>query len=276
MSTDYGIVFERRTKQGLLSSPEAKNVWPDWKGKDERWLFVAPHDDDIVCGAGITFVAAIARGIETHALVVTTGESGYCRPEHRKTIAAIRNNEARESFKLLGLPEENLIQFKYPDANPGPHVGRRQTDDPNDPNAIEGATGYLNSFVWALRKIRPTRLFLPAHTDFHPDHQAVHHEFVMSIFHAQGNIWPELGAPIERIPLLYEYATYCDFSDPPTIRVRGNASLLEKKLEGIAAYKSQEQIELLVAVQREGGPQEYIRELRFNIFSPEKYAALFQ
>jgi len=150
------------------------------------------------------------------------------------------------------------------------------TDDPKCPTAIAGATGLQNSFAWALRKILPTRVFLPTLTDIHPDHKAVHVEFVMSIFHAQGKIWPELGPPIPEIPKLYEYATYCDFLTPPTIRVITSADLFERKLNAILAYQSQEQINLVLDNQRESGPQEYIRELEFNIFNPRQYERLFQ
>ncbi|MGL6194408.1 MAG: PIG-L deacetylase family protein [Thermoguttaceae bacterium] len=270
------IIFERRTDKGVISSSDPANVFPDWKNSEERWLFVAPHDDDIVCGAGLTFVSAVESGIETYAIVTTTGEAGYCRPEHKGKIAQIRREEAKKSFSKLGLPAENLILFDYPDGFITPYLGHRLTVDTNDSCAIAGATGYQNSFTWALRKIKPSRVFLPSQTDIHPDHKAVHEQFVMSVFHAQGNIWPELGEPTPMIPLLYEYATYCDFLTPPTIRVKTSPDMLERKIDGILAYASQEQISLLVDVQRNCGPQEYIRELEFNVLQPQKYAALFE
>ena len=98
----------------------------------------------------------------------------------------------------------------------------------------------------------------------------------MSIFHAQGNIWPELGPPIPEIPKLYEYATYCDFLTPPTIRVKTSDDLFERKINAILAYRSQEQIDLAIANQRKAGPQEFIRELEFNIFNPQQYEKLFE
>lgn len=270
-----GIVFERRTSEGVRSSADPAEIWPLWKGNEERWLFVAPHDDDIVLGAGLHFVAAIECKIPTFAVVSTTGEAGYCRPEHRGQIAEIRRRECKKSFELLGLAAENLFLFDYPDANLAPNLGHRPTEDPNCATAIEGATGFQNSFTWILRKVKPSRVFLPSQTDIHPDHKAVHEEFVISIFHASGNIWPELGKPIREIPKLYEYATYCDFIDPPTIRLRTSPELLEKKLLGVSAYKSQEQIESLVKTVRETGPVEYVRELEFNVFNPAQYDSLF-
>jgi len=271
------LQFEYRTPQGsIVRSASPGDIWPDWKGDRECWLFVAPHDDDIVLGAGLTFISAVECGIPVHAVVTTTGEAGYCRPEHKGNVQNIRRRECRTSFEMMGMPVENLIVFDYPDADFTIHLGRRLTSDPNCPTAIAGATGLQNSFVWALRKILPTRVFLPTLTDIHPDHKMAHQEFVMSIFHAQGNIWPELGAPIPEIPKLYEYATYCDFLTPPTIRVKTSDDLFERKLNAILAYQSQEQITLTLNNQREAGPQEFIRELEFNIFNPKQYEGLFE
>ena len=270
------LQFERRTPQGILRSAFPAEVWPDWKGDKESWLFVSPHDDDIVLGAGLTFICAVESGVRVSAVVTTTGEAGYCRPEHRGNVQNIRRSECKKSFEMMGMSSDNLIQFDYPDADFVVHLGHRLTDDPNCKTAIAGASGLQNSYVWALRKMQPTRVFLPTLTDIHPDHKMAHEEFVMSIFHAQGNIWPELGTPIPEIPKLYEYATYCDFLTPPTIRVKTSEDLFNKKLDAILAYKSQEQIELSIENQRKAGPQEFIRELEFNIFNPKQYEELFR
>ena len=76
-----------------------------------------------------------------------------------------------------------------------------------------------NAITYALRQIRPNRVFLPTSADLHPDHQIVHEEVLISLFHAQGNIWPELGEPIAEVPKVYEFACYCDFPEPPQIRI---------------------------------------------------------
>lgn len=272
-----GISYWRRGERGTVRSEQVGEAFAPWQGPGERWLFVAPHDDDIVAGAGITFLAALAEGIEVHAAVTTDGRMGYCRPEQRQTISQVRQEEARRSFALLGLPAERLSLLRFPDCSLTPYRGRRLlAEGQDDPAAIAGAVGLQNSFPHLLRKVRPTRVFLPSATDLHPDHQIVNAEMQISLFHAQGSIWPELGAPIESIPALYEYATYSDFASPPEIRVGGTAAMLRTKLEAIRAYASQEQIELLVEVQRNIGPVEFIREVRFPIYAPQQYEAMFR
>ena len=83
------------------------------------------------------------------------------------------------------------------------------------------------------------------------------------------------GGPLDWIPRLYEYATYCDFLAPPQIRVEVSQALLERKLAGIRAFASQEQIDLLVEVQRKAGFVEYLREVEFNVLYPGQYEKLF-
>ena len=268
------IIFDRRTEQGTISSSDPAMIWSDWQGDSEKWLFIAPHDDDIVAGAGLTFLAGVQLGIDIHAAVMTNGRMGYCLPEMFETIKQVRHREARESFFFLGLPESNLYQFDYDDGDLPHKAGRWLTDDPKDTRAIAGAVGLQNTMVWLLRKVRPTRVFMPNRLDLHPDHSIVNQEMVMSVFHAQGLIWPELGPPIT-IPMLYEYATYNDFMSAPTLRVRVSDDLVEKRLAGLALYKSQMQIDLVVHEIRKAGGNEYLLEMAFAVYSAKKYESLF-
>ena len=274
MDSNTGIIYDRRVGDRVIHAEHAKDVFPNWQGEKECWMFLAPHDDDIVCGAGLTFLASLAEGINTHAVITTNGCMGYCRDAYRDTIAQVRKIETAASFRALGLPEDNLHRLEFNDSSLYQNAGRQFVDE-DGPTVIAGAVGLQNSFTWVLRKVRPTRLFLPTMTDLHPDHKMASSEMLISIFHALGGIWPELGPVIDMIPLLYEYATYSDFLTPPTLRICTSDALLEKKLAGIAAYRSQEQIDLLVDVQRKAGAKEYLRELEFDILQPGKYDHLF-
>jgi LmbE family N-acetylglucosaminyl deacetylase len=270
-----GISYVRRTAGKLVSSIEPTDVFEDWQAGRERWLFLSAHDDDIVTGGGLTFLTGMAEGAEVHAVVTTDGRMGYCRLPQRRSISQVRRREAEESFRLLGLPAERLHFLGFPDCNLNPYRGRHFATI-GDPTEVEGASGLQNAFPHILRIIRPTRVFLPTSTDLHPDHQIVNAEMLISLFHAQGKIWPELGEPIETVPQVYEYATYCDFPEPPHLQIRVPDEMLERKLRGIGAYVSQEQIDVLIDVQRRAGPVEYIREVQFNFYSPQKYTRLFE
>jgi LmbE family N-acetylglucosaminyl deacetylase len=268
------IFFDRRTSTGTISSPNPAEVWSDWRGTDERWLFASAHDDDVVIGAGLTFLAGIANGVETYAAYCSNGQMGYCSAEQRNEIVRIRREETDHSYEHLGLPQGNLFQFTFTDCMLLQSMGRRFAE-PGTLNEICGAEGLQNSLTWALRKVKPTRIFLPNHLDIHPDHQAVHSDLVISIFHAQGEIWPELGEPIAEIPKLYEYGTYSDFATPPTMRIRVPDDLVRRRLEAVAMYTSQRQIGLAIESLRQSGGTEFLLEMEFQLFKAGHYNDLF-
>jgi LmbE family N-acetylglucosaminyl deacetylase len=269
------VFFDCQAGQKTITSANPAEIWSDWQGENETWLFLAPHDDDIIIGAGLTFLAGVHLGVNVHAGVISNGGMGYCTPEQRHTIKQVRKEETRESFRWLGMSDNNLYQFDYDDGDLMQQSGRRFATDPNDPRAIAGAIGLQNTLTWLLRKVRPTRVFIPNRLDLHPDHRAVNTELIISVFHAQGQIWSELGSPIPAIPKLYEYPTYSDFISPPTIRVRVSDDWVEKRLAGIALYKSQLQIGMIVSEIRKAGGDEYMLEMAFEIFSAKKYETLF-
>jgi LmbE family N-acetylglucosaminyl deacetylase len=267
------IQYARRTTGGLLTTSCIAELLDDWRGPAECWLFVSPHDDDIVLGGGLVFQVGIAEGAQVHAALVTDGRMGYCRIEQRDSIAAIRAEEAKKSFAILGLPPERLHFLGYPD---GQLVACRGAFFANgDSGRADESCGMQISLTRLLRQVRPTRVFLPTSSDLHPDHRIVHEELMISLFHAQGGIWPQLGEAIAEVPRVYELAIYCDFPEPPQIRVETPASMLETKLQAILAYASQEQISALVEIQRATGPIEYIRELKFRFYAPQQYNELF-
>lgn len=278
MFTNSNVLYDRRVNNLVERAGEARIIFPHWQGKDECWLFLAAHDDDIVTGAGLTLLAGLEEKADVHAVITANGNMGYCRPEYRESIASIRKEEAMESFRILGLGQEKVHFLDFDDCSFYLQAGRRLVTDSLASSAntvIAGATGLQNSYTWILRKVRPTRVFLPTPTDIHPDHQMTTREMMISIFHAQGDIWPELGPKLEQLPLLYEYSTYSDFITQPTIRIRATDALWKKKLAGIMAYKSQEQIDMLIELQKKSGAQEYLREVRFDILEPHKYDRLF-
>src|SRR3954466_14280795 len=84
-------------------------------GARETWLFVSPHDDDLVIGAGLWMQAAIQAGVDVQVLVVTDGRMGYCTLDQRDTIADVRRAETYESFNLLGVKREQIAYIGYPD-----------------------------------------------------------------------------------------------------------------------------------------------------------------
>lgn len=261
-----------KTGNDIKKGTRLEDIFPNWKGDKERWLFIAPHDDDIILGGGLLLQKAIEEGVELHMLITTDGQMGYCSPDQKDTIAKIRGEETINSFKMLGI--DNVEWLNFPDCDLQNQTGRRKAKE-GDPCVFEGYTGLQNAYTKKMRDIDPTRIFLPTGEDLHPDHKTVFQEVQISIFHASGDVWPELGGPTSGLPSVYEMAIYCDFAETPNIKIEATDKELDVKLEGIRAYKSQLQIEMLVQQVKKSGPVEYYRDLVFHLYDPAKYKDLF-
>ncbi len=265
--------FYRRTKHGLKIDDKLSGLFSTWNPEDEVWLFIGPHDDDTVIGAGLLLQAGLQENVQVHSLVTSDGRMGYCHENQRDKIIDIRRDETYKSFDILGMPKENIHYGNFPDCNLNAFIGRRkaQAGDPD----IVGFTGLQNLFTYYLRKIKPKRVFLPTGQDLHPDHKIVYQELLISLFHASGNIWPELGPILKQVPYVYEFPVYCDLAEPSTIKVIADDDVFNKKLEAILAYQSQEQIAQLVESRRDGGPFEFFLPVSYAFYHPTNYSGLF-
>jgi len=264
--------LEDGKKHRLATLQDAIGMKPNVK---ETWLFVSPHDDDLVIGAGLWMQAAVQAGVDVQVVVVTDGRMGYCTIDQRETIADIRRGETYESFEILGVARDHVAYIGYPDGALYDLQGRRRHRPSDEVKPREGHVGLCNEFVYHLRRTRPARVFVPTIADLHPDHQITNNELMISLFHASGAIWPELGEPLRDVPAVYELAIYCDFPQPPQLELRTSDEPFNKKLEGIAAYRSQLQIAQLVENMRKAGPFEYLREMNFRFYSPANHRNAF-
>jgi LmbE family N-acetylglucosaminyl deacetylase len=269
------IEFVRLVGNERRVGPTLAGVSRHWQQDKERFLMISPHDDDIAIGGGLLVQLARRENVAVHVLIVTDGSMGYCSAEEKPRIAAIRREETFACYQKLGVPRENIVWMGFPDCRVNKYRGRFAAESDKDPQ-IEGFTGLQNHFTHYLRKIAPTQCFLPTSADLHPDHRFVHEELFISLFHAMGDIWPELGPPIARVPWVHELAVYCDFPGPPTLRMTTPMSYLQTKLDAIAAFQSQRQIAVEVENIRNGGPQEYVRAVEFRLYHPSIYRNLFE
>lgn len=272
---ENGFEFVRLVGNERRVGDTLSSVSYHWQGDKECFVFVSPHDDDIVLGAGLFIPLAIRAGVPVHVWIVTDGSMGYCSDEEKKNISEIRKQETFDCYTSLGVPKENILWLGFPDCDLNSYRERRKAKD-NDKAAIEGYTGLENAFTYYLRNVKPTQCFVPTLRDLHPDHKITNEELQISLFHSMGNIWPELGKPLDKTPYLNEIAVYCDFSEPPTLRVSAPQEYLDKKLNAIAAFKSQKQIDSLIEVVRESGPQEYIKSVDFHMYQPRAYYDMFE
>jgi len=63
--------------------PTLESVSRHWQGKKERFLFISPHDDDVVLGGGLLLQLARMEDVPVHIIIVTDGAMGYCSIEEK-------------------------------------------------------------------------------------------------------------------------------------------------------------------------------------------------
>lgn len=249
----------------------------EWRGgAREGFLFITPHDDDAVLGAALMIQEAQRAGAAVSVVVVTDGRYGYTDLKTRRSITKIRRNETHAAYEALGVPPSHIHWLNFPDAGLSDFVGRKPHRGIG-PKTSPGMTGLEDAFVRLLRTPMfrdgppPTRVFVPVAADYHPDHVTVGHEIPISIFHAAGGIWPELGPTLVRPPTLYTYPVYCPFpkSEPATLLLRASAQDFRRKITAIRAFRSQKQIAAIIREVAGRGPLEVFREVQFQLFSIE-------
>lgn len=186
-------------------------------------LVVAPHPDDESLGCGGAIALLRSWGCSVSVLVVSDGTRSH--PNSRKypapALKVLRENETRSALTILGVESDRISFLSLPDG------------------AIpdSGAVGFESAVSWCreyLTTVKPKTIFLPWRFDPHPDHRAT-----WQLIHSA--IAPTVS------PHMIEYPIW-DW-DPeqrgslPFNQVIGwrldISSVLELKLQAIAAYRSQ-------------------------------------
>jgi LmbE family N-acetylglucosaminyl deacetylase len=228
------------------------------------WLCVAPHDDDVCLGMGLTVAAATSAGIAVHLAVCTDGGMGYPRPEDQATIAATRHGELIASSARLGIPAARVHELGLPDGELTARRGIHRRPDGRH-------TGVGRELAAVLRRVKPRVVFGPNPADVHPDHQAVAADLDIACFWAASAIWLELGPPIA-LPVRWDYAVYAPFPGDPDLRLTGTPAGQRAKAASFAAFASQQYVAEQLSTAR---PVEHLRRVSWLAYQPEQYDHLF-
>lgn len=170
----------------------------------KKALILAPHTDDGELGCGATINHLLAQGTEVHYVAFSTCRRSLPEGVPPNTLEL----EVKEAVNILGLPPNNLILCDFD-----------VRDFPSQRQAI------LEQMVSLSKDINPDVVFLPSSTDTHQDHQVIHNEGLRAFKNSS-----VLG---------YEMPwNNTVFTSNAFIKV--SKENLEKKLEALKAYKSQE------------------------------------
>jgi LmbE family N-acetylglucosaminyl deacetylase len=168
----------------------------------DRVLVLAPHPDDEVLGAGGVLREAVQRGLRVRVVFLTLGDSNewsflafrkrpVVMPRGVLAMGAIRQREAVEAARSLGVQPDDLTFLGYPDYGTlsiwRSHWGARPPDRGRltraravpyptafRPGAPFKGEEILSDLETVMREFRPTRIFVSHPADHHPDHAALY------------------------------------------------------------------------------------------------------
>ncbi len=169
----------------------------------ERILVLAPHTDDGEFGCGGSIARFIEEGKEVYYVAFSTAEKSVPEGWPKNIL----EEEVREATKRLGIPEANLIIYKY---------------EVRKLNYIRQEI--LEELVRMKNEIAPQLVFIPSADDLHQDHQTVAVEGTRAF--KQNSI---LGYELPWNNITFHTRGF----------IKLDKSHMEKKIYALKSYKSQ-------------------------------------
>ncbi len=188
-----------------------------------RLCVVAPHPDDETIACGLLIQRVLAAGGEVEILLLTAGDNNpwpqrwlerrlRIDPDGRQRWAGRRQQEMRLAMQRLGLPPTALRELGWPDLGVTDHL-------------LHDGLAAAACLAAALGRFAPTMIAMPALEDRHPDHAAAH--VLMRLALRQR---PQLP--------VWTYLVHGP-AQHPGIALAGSPAQLERKLQALAAHRSQ-------------------------------------
>jgi len=253
-------------KKKVIHGKDIGLLFPGWNN-EECVVVVGAHDDDPLIGAGLLIHELRLLGTKVYVLIVTDGRKGYCKTELKGRIVSIRKKETEEAYAYIGIDNDHIIRFDLPDSALFEYAYKWETEENKD-------DGLIYMLIKTFRKIRATRFILPNENDFHLAHQAVFHASLYSAIQASQRLYPDVGEPIN-LKSVMRCGVWSPFKNNPSHGFKSSEEAFQRKMNGLFCYKSQEQIDKIIAGLKERGPFEYFQEYLLEGFPADKYNKYF-
>ncbi len=170
---------------------------------DERILFFAAHPDDEIIGCGGSIAKYTKAGKQVFIIYLTSGDAGSQQYD-KKTLANLREAEAKSGTEVLGVKSQNLYFLHEPDG------------------FLEENSNVLIKVTQLIKEIKPNIVYIPQAEESHSDHKSTNKIALKAINKARGNWFQEAkGEPwsvskilaYEIYPLMTE-VQYCEDIKP--------------------------------------------------------------
>lgn len=180
-------------------------------------LIISPHQDDEVIGCGGTIVKHHKKGDGIWVVYITAGWSGIPKIKSKKEATIIREKEAQNACKILGVEKAIFMREE-------------------DRNISEGGK-IVQKLIKIIREIRPNFIYAP-----HPEEKDIEHRITYGItkeasWLSKSPYLPDLGNPTKSIEAIYLYEAWTPMKD--FFRKEDITNVINIKTKALLAYKSQ-------------------------------------
>jgi LmbE family N-acetylglucosaminyl deacetylase len=146
----------RETAQRVLRRRlERRLAWLTKADLELSAVVFAPHQDDETLGCGGTIIKKIQAGAEVNLVFLTDGSTSHLRMMNRKRMQEIRESEARQAARVLGLARDAVSFLRFPAQKLWEH---------------ETEAGQIVQRILAERD--PRQIFIPYRREQPRDHRA--------------------------------------------------------------------------------------------------------
>jgi len=180
-------------------------------------LVIAPHHDDEVIGCGGTLIKHYKKGDKIWVAYIAAGWSGVPKIKSKKRAIEIREEEARNSAKILGI---NKVVFL-------------REDDRN----YSLNKGTLEKLIKIIREFKPRLIYAPHPNETDFEHRMAYQMAKEAFWISQSSYFPNLGKLFDDPKSLYLYEVWTPISNP-AIR-EDITEVIDKKILALKEYRSQ-------------------------------------
>lgn len=179
-------------------------------------LIVAPHHDDEVIGCGGTIAFLSDSGCAIDVAYMTAGYSGIPHVTDQAKAIALREAEAYEVGRILGIRQQMFL--RHPDRDLGYSLKQ------------------VHEIVKILRSGGYSGVCFPHEAEQDYEHRVVHQIVGEAVWLAASSYFPELG-----LPLVLQYVMMYEVWTPlQVINLKQDISqYVDLKINALAAYASQ-------------------------------------
>lgn len=190
-------------------------------------LIIAPHHDDEVLGCGGTIIKHHRKGDKIWVAYVTAGWSGIPKIKSKAEAIRIREKEARNACKILGIKKAIFMREENRD--------------------ISANSAITQKLIRIIREIKPNLIYTP-----HPDEKDIEHKITYEItkeatWLSKSPYLPKLGSPTKSIETIYLYEVWTPMRN---FFLREDiTNVIDEKMKALLVYKSQlEHLNLVDAI----------------------------